>query len=178
MKILFLHGYQNNAKILFYQSILLRSILKYDFTIPNAPNLSYAKPNNINTKFFNPPYFHWYDTNNYNLDKSINYISSLGTFDGIIGFSQGSAMALYMIDIIKPKFFISIAGVIPNNNFYYNIPSYHFIGKDDPIKNKSIKLLNMFNDPKIIYFNGGHEFPSRKCKNDYITCNEFIKKFK
>ena len=87
-------------------------------------------------------------------------------------------MALYMFVIIKPKFFISIAGVNPNSNFYYNIPSYHFIGKDDPIKNKSIKLLNMFNDPKFIYFNGSHEFPSRKCKNDYIICNEFIKKFK
>ena len=177
MKILFLHGYQNNSKILTFQSTFLRSILKYNYTIPNAPNFSHGKPNNINTNFFPPPYFHWYESNFYDLNSSINYISSLGNFDGIIGFSQGSAMALHVFDIVKPQFFISIAGVSPNNDNYYHIPSFHFIGKNDPIKNKSIKLLNMFDNPTSVYFNGGHNFPCRKCKSDYVKCNEFIKKF-
>ena len=35
----------------------------------------------------------------------------------------------------------------------------------------------MFNNPNFIYFNGAHEFPSRKCKNDYYACKEFTKKF-
>jgi hypothetical protein len=178
MKILFLHGYQNNSKILIYQSKLLRSLLKYDFVIPNAPNLSHVKPNNINTKFFNPPYFYWYEPNGQGLGNSINYINSLGTFDGIIGFSQGSAMALNMFDIIKPKFFISIAGVNPNIDYFYDIPSYHFIGINDPIKSKSIKLLNMFQNPNVIYFDGRHEFPSLKYKNEFLMCDNFIKNLK
>jgi hypothetical protein len=177
MKVLILHGYQNNSKILFYQSKFLRSILKYNFIIPNAPNITFEKPKNINTNFFPQPYFYWYGKNTYELNNSINFITTLGNFDGIIGFSQGSAMALHMLDIINPKFFISIAGVNPDTNCNYNIPSFHFIGKNDPINDKSIKLLNMFNNPNFIYFNGGHEFPPRNCKNDYITCNEFIKKF-
>ena len=176
MKILFLHGYQNNSKILTYQTKFLRSILKHDFIIPNAPNLSYEKHTNINKRLFPQPYFHWYGTNINDLDNSINYISSLGPFDGIIGFSQGSAMSLYIFDIIKPKFFISIAGVNPDIDKSYNIPSYHIIGNNDPIKNKSLKLLNMFEDPQVSYFNGGHEFPLIKNKNEYIKINDFINK--
>ena len=33
----------------------------------------------------------------------------------------------------------------------------------------------MFENPKVSYFNGGHEFPSIKDKNEYIKCNKFLK---
>ena len=75
-------------------------------------------------------------------------------------------MGLLMIDVVKPKFFISIAGVNPNIFSYNYLPSYHFIGKNDPIKNKSIKLLNMFDNPHVKFFDGKHQFPSNKCKED------------
>ena len=175
INILCLHGYQNNAKIIQYQSKYFRSLINYNFITPNAPNLSYEKPKEINTKFFLPPYYHWYNKDINSLRCSINYLKSFKNFDGILGFSQGSAMATYIFDIIKPKFFISIAGVTPEIKNIYNIPSIHFIGDNDKLKLRSCELVNMFVDPKIIYFQGGHEFLSRKHKNEIKKCDEFIK---
>ena len=164
IKILCLHGFQNNSKIIQHQSKYLRSIINYNFITPNAPNLSHDKPKGLNTNYFLPKY-------------SINYLRSFGKFDGILGFSQGSAMATYIFDIIEPKFFISIAGVNPEFSKIYNIPSIHFIGNNDKLyRKRSCELLNMFVEPKVIYYEGGHEFLSRRHKNELIECKEFIKK--
>lgn len=178
MKILVLHGYLTNSKIIQYQTIYLRSILNYNFIIPNAPNVSIKKPYEINTKFFQSPYYQWYNNNNDNeLKKSINYIKTLGKFDGVLGYSQGAGMATNILDLVDAKFFISIVGVNPNidTDKKINIPSYHIIGNNDRLKDKSIKLANMFNNPQISFFDGGHTFPLRNHENEYIKCNEFIK---
>ncbi len=178
MKILVLHGYLTNSKIIQYQTMYLRSILKYNFIIPNAPNVSIKNPYEINTKFFPSPYYQWYNYNDDNeLNKSINYIKNLGKFDGVLGFSQGAGMAINILDLVDAKFFISIVGVKPNINTdkKINISSYHIIGNNDPLKDKSMKLANMFNNPQISFFDGGHVFPLKKHKNEYIKCNEFIK---
>ena len=178
IKILCLHGFQNNAKIIQQQSKYFRSIINHKFIIPNAPNLSYDKPEELNTKYFLPPYYHWYNyNNNESLKCSIDYLQTFGKFDGILGFSQGSAMATHIFDIIEPKFFISIAGVNPELNKKYNIPSIHFIGKNDKLyKRRSCELMNMFTCPEVVYFEGGHEFLSRRHTNELIKCKEFIKK--
>ena len=102
MKILVLHGFQNNKNIIQFQTKYLRSILKYNFIFINAPNLSNKIPYEINIKYFTPPYYHWYNNNNNNeLNKSINCIKKLGKFDGILGFSQGAAMATNIFDIVE-----------------------------------------------------------------------------
>lgn len=81
-------------------------------------------------------------------------------------------MASYIFNDTDAKFFISIARVYPNNNKICNIPSFY--KKKGPLIDKSIKLSNKFKDPKIVYFDGIHEFPSRKLKNEYNKCYNFM----
>ena len=81
MKILVLHGYLTNSKIIQHQMTYLSTILKYNFTFTDAPNVSIKKPYEINTKFFPSPYYQWYNDNDVTeLNKSINHIKTLGKF--------------------------------------------------------------------------------------------------
>ena len=116
MRILSLHGYCTSGKIMNKQSQYMRNFFNCKFYFPNAPNNSIVIPPNSITDYYDEPYYHWFDKDGQEgLDKSINYIKTWGKFDGIFGFSQGSAMATHVFDIVKPIFFISVAGVYSYN---------------------------------------------------------------
>jgi len=183
MRILALHGYQTSGIIMKNQSKYMTKILNYNFIFPNAPNISLSNDvPEIITKFYKKPYYEWYkyDYNNniyHGLDESINLIKTLGKFDGVVGFSQGACMAPNILDIVDAKFFISISGINKYNcDKKYNIPSFHFIGNNDPIRNKSLDFAKQFDKPHIFWYNGGHQIPFSSSKDDFIKCNEYIQK--
>ena len=133
MKILSLHGFQTSGIIMKNQTKYMRNIFNYNFIFPDAPHISTDIPPPIITKFYSKPYYEWYNNNNNGLDESINFIKTLGKFDGVLGFSQGACMAINILEIVDAKFFISIAGInnaqpLDNCNNKINIPSFHFIG--------------------------------------------------
>ena len=108
-----------------------------EYVFVDAPHAAEGPPDEgIGLYYPNQAYYEWYlkskstDTYFEGLDESIRYIISVlvrdGPFDGIIGFSQGAAMATSLIHMQESghkafsgkrlfKFAILIGGVPPKN---------------------------------------------------------------
>ncbi|XP_054824148.1 uncharacterized protein LOC129322110 isoform X1 [Prosopis cineraria] len=111
-----------------------------------------------------------------------DYMVKNGPFDGLLGFSQGATLsaalpgmqsqgvALRKVD--KIKFLILISGAkfggkkfgtpkLASNAFSkpINIPSLHFIGEEDFLKEEGIALLDAFVDPLVVHHPKGHTVP-------------------
>lgn len=183
MKILGLHGYQTSSSIFKIQSKYLMNLLnkkynqKIEWIIPDAPNLSNNNISPIVKKCFKPPYYDWYQKDEYynGLNKSMDYLKQFKNIDGIISFSQGSCVSYLLSDILNPKFIINICGVnYTQNKYQIKIPSLHLIGKEDPIKFQSFLLTENYINPYIIYHKGSHSFPPDK--ESYQEIINFIEK--
>lgn len=174
MKILALHGYHMSGKIIASMSATLLKRLDYNINLitPDAPYLIKNKIVPDITTHFAPPYYQWFDKYKIvNIDK----LKSIDNIDGIIGFSQGAYISSIITPYLKPKFIICIAGMDYNIiNKIIDIPSFHIIGKNDPLFYRSIDLTKKFKNPYIVYHEGGHHFP--KDVQIYTKLNNFIKK--
>ena len=180
MRILALHGLHTNGMFLNKQSRNMQRILKdIEWIFPNSVNLSNVYNYN---KYCVGPCYNWFeydDKKYYNLDKSEEYIRSIGKFDGIMGFSQGASFGASIIDLVDPRFFISIAGSEPIKPIKkIHKPSFHLIGLKDNKKNKSIQLKEICKNPEVYYFTEGHQFPIKNAKFFYFRLNQFLKKFR
>ncbi|KAF2119259.1 serine hydrolase-domain-containing protein [Lophiotrema nucula] len=98
VRILCLHGMGSNAAIFAQQTSSFRSLLATDHEMVflEAPN--HCEPSPEVSGFYPAPYLCWYDTPTTEKVAAahkfvLNYIERRGPFDGVIGFSQGAALA-------------------------------------------------------------------------------------
>eukprot|EP00298_Acanthocystis_sp_HF-20_P003565 c13910_g1_i1.p1 GENE.c13910_g1_i1~~c13910_g1_i1.p1 ORF type:complete len:219 (-),score=76.57 c13910_g1_i1:19-675(-) len=116
------------------------------------------------------------------LEKSVEVVEKFdkehGPFDGVIGFSQGAALAAIIIAYasvgrtpIKFKFALFVGGYLPNSQnlsewrdsekILFNVPSIHVYGKEDTIIvwKTSEKFSRMYSNPIVNFHPLGHIFP-------------------
>ena len=117
-----------------------------------------------------------------------------GPFDGILGFSQGTAMAAVLCALKnqgKPenawlnfKFAILVSGFKPRAkelaeifSVPLDVPSLHIIGDTDVkvAPEKSVDLMTSFSAPEIYRHPGGHYVPSDPATRDAIVA--FVSKY-
>uniref|UniRef100_A0A2P2LGP6 Uncharacterized protein MANES_08G110000 n=2 Tax=Rhizophora mucronata TaxID=61149 RepID=A0A2P2LGP6_RHIMU len=127
-------------------------------------------------------------------DTSLDYLNRVfaeeGPFDGILGFSQGAAMAaLICVRELRRKHEINFGFVILCSGFAQlagvdrgtvNCPSLHIFssisGKDRQIANQASRdLASLFSNPVIIEHDCGHIIPTRPPYIDEIKC--FLQRF-
>lgn len=119
------------------------------------------------------------------LNKLINIANKIERIDGIIGFSQGGMFLekLCQMQINKTlnfdfKFAVFISTCsFDDENLKINIPSLHIYGENDSVvnPNRSIELINKFNDAIIYKHNGHHILPTNKTLKNILS--EFIIKY-
>ncbi|KAJ2353305.1 Ovarian cancer-associated protein 2 [Coemansia erecta] len=124
------------------------------------------------------------------LDLLGRVLAEQGPFDGILGFSQGAAMAIIICALLAGRAndgplslgnidhpqikFLVLAGAfqleVPEYNYLYEqpfaVPSLHIIGTYDTVvePERSQLVQSYFNSPDIFEFVGGHFIPqSPKC---------------
>ncbi|KAJ1861193.1 Family of serine hydrolases 3 [Coemansia sp. RSA 2703] len=111
-------------------------------------------------------------------------LNTQGPFDGILGFSQGGALAVLLAKLLQgpqdclafpvpvdhPQFkFVILAGAFDVEPEEYqsiyatklDIPSLHMTGEYDTVieSSRSRKIMEVFVDPVIYEFRGGHFIP-------------------
>lgn len=97
-------------------------------------------------------------------------IKELGGVDGLLGFSQGTAIVYLIFCDIElgisplskqnmPKFCIFMGAIRGWNNFVINSPSLHIMGEADFVTEHSIIMSMMFYKPSVFYHQSGHKIP-------------------
>lgn len=212
LRILCLHGYEQDAGI--FKTKLKHHINQLgdivEFVFVTAPNTMYpydidgmdnmARSNAAKTgNSLGKSFYGWYGLKSaqpevvYGLDKSMDYLMSelalQGPFDGIIGFSQGGAMAAVLCSLLekqaKPvKFAIIASGYkLVDSRWTHiydkplNTPSLHMYGVLDSIIgiSMSTELAAAFDDPSNYCFVGAHYVP--KTAEAIGVMREFMTKF-
>ncbi|KAG6586664.1 Serine hydrolase (FSH1) [Phytophthora cinnamomi] len=127
------------------------------------------------------------------VDEAVDYLAEFvkreGPFDGIFGFSQGGMMASLLLQRqfadpnnspFKFKFAIFVASCDLGDPEYkseqkVDVPSIHIMGETDAIvtMDRSQKLLELYNSPKVFVHPGGHYIPTSKEPKDALR--EFAK---
>ncbi|KAA8530788.1 hypothetical protein F0562_005588 [Nyssa sinensis] len=156
---------------------------------------------------YDPPYYEWFQSNQdfteyYNFEECLAYLEDYmmknGTFDGVLGFSQGAILAaalpgmqlegVALTKIPNIKFLIIISGAkfggsklglpkLAANAFSSPVkcPSLHLIGEMDFMKEEGASLLESFEDPVVINHPEGHTIP-RLDEKSLETMLDFIEK--
>ncbi|KAJ2850135.1 Ovarian cancer-associated protein 2 [Coemansia brasiliensis] len=123
------------------------------------------------------------------IGKTLDLISKVleeqGPFDGILGFSQGAALAVIISELLAQKDlqgplslgntthppikFLVLAGAfqieVPEYEYLYretlSVPSLHIMGTYDTVvePERSIKVQGYFDKPQVFEFVGGHFIP-------------------
>ena len=93
-----------------------------------------------------------------------------GGFDGILGFSQGAAVAAMLCAEVRPRFAVLAAGFVPRDPEaagallagVEGVPSLHVIGRSDAIveTERSRALAALFAGADVVEHDGGHMLPS------------------
>ncbi len=132
-KVLCLHGWRTSGKIMSMQTAAFRYNCGIDCSFMDAPYTANGDPDaGIAMIYTDEPYFEWYYKDsaslNLELDNSISsiiqYMEDHGPFDGLLGFSQGGAMATRLASLQTNgdkrlnnvpllKFIVLIGGVVP-----------------------------------------------------------------
>ncbi|XP_047069110.1 esterase AGAP003155-like [Lolium rigidum] len=187
-RFLCLHGFRTSGEIMRKQVVgkwPAEVTARLDLVFPDAPFPAEGKSDVDG--IFDPPYYEWFQfdkgfTEYRNLDKCFDFIEELmikeGPFDGLMGFSQGSILSAALVGlqqqglaltrVPKIKYLIIIGGARFRGAHtiaekpYANkikIPSLHFLGDNDFLKDGGEKLIESFVDPFIIRHPKGHTVP-------------------
>ncbi|KAJ0981449.1 hypothetical protein J5N97_009704 [Dioscorea zingiberensis] len=196
-RILCLHGFRTSGEIMKLQVLTkwpATVTSRVDLVFPDAPWPAAGKSDVEG--IFSPPYYEWFqfdkDFMEYkNLNEGIEYIEDLmikhGPIDGLMGFSQGAilsaaligmqAKGLVLTRVPKLKFVIIIGGAkfqspVVSEKAYsikITIPSLHFIGAEDFLKEHGLLLLESFVDPVVIHHPKGHTVPRLDPKSEEMV---------
>lgn len=210
VRLLALHGFRTSGSIL--KSQLDFSGFTQDlkglvhFYPLDAPHPAVGPPESIVQKVFEGPFYEWWNAVEdppgvwtYNgwektLGAVTEYVQSNGPFDGILGFSQGAALAATLVGMqqnghamqnIPPfEICVCISGVDPRSqlgDLAFSKPitckSLHVIGAKDPIHKSSERLTERFVSPTIIRHDGGHVVP-RLEQHALITMKGFFSRIR
>lgn len=204
LRILCLHGFRTSGKILSEQVALAKwgplhdDIAELEFI--DGPWPARGK-SNVENKFAGP-YLEWYQFNEdssevFGLEEATSrfseHLSSHGPFDGLLGFSQGGALAASWIGLsekglrpnipnVKDMFFIVVGGFKGKSKSFFpayaegiKAPSLHFIGDKDFVREFGEKLLPICKDPLVIRHPFGHLVP-RLTESDGQIYRDFLLK--
>jgi predicted esterase len=196
-RILCLHGYQGSATALRSQMAPLLPALEAvaELVFIDAPSLAardYGWWHAVNAAHAPPSddpgvsgprrhYEGWSRTQ----DAIVAAFDGLGPFDGILGFSQGAALAGLLVGLrahggpLHFDFAILVSGFSSNDpelaGLYarpdaYALPSLHVIGRADGIVPSELSrtLAARFVDPEIVEHDGGHVIPSDPRVSDRV----------
>ncbi|CAD8166722.1 unnamed protein product [Paramecium octaurelia] len=187
-KVLCFHGFGTNSELLSYQLRQFKKEFKdIDFITLNGPiplNRNVIMDESIAKMLENKNIYSWlnflqFKNNDIDsifspaLEEVVKILKEQGPFFGVMGFSQGSAIAVRLaskiaageIDLgydLKCFIFVSAqANHIPETKqFLCRIPSLHLIGFNDFVVDKSLGLVVQFLNPYVIYHNQGHKVPT------------------
>ncbi|KAL4456306.1 hypothetical protein ABPG74_014267 [Tetrahymena malaccensis] len=186
LRILCLHGFSTNQKIMMYQTRQWRNYFK-DFVEFDYINGKYE----INSDEFDDPglkkilekdecVYSWasWSSSDYenqlirDMQYIVDHIEKEGPYDGLMGFSQGGGMVnsllqYYHIGKINisslPKFFIIVNAPffhLPVGKPQLDIPTLHFISPQDQILyDRPLLMTTFYKNPMIISHSHGHKVP-------------------
>ena len=194
LNILVLHSFRQNARVMRSRTRKMRKSLEdiADLTFANAP-LPYAPKGEVKEavlaafgKLRDTEHQRcWWNASEDNsvyhgIELSFAYIDYLcrnyGPFDGIIGFSQGGALAgllaaMQPFDSVAFRFAICISGFPSRAEAHrallepasIEIPSLHVVGSNDILVDpeRTLSLSKSFKEPVVIQHDGGHFVPDR-----------------
>lgn len=205
LKVLCFHGFGTNKDIMDYQ---LRQFKKF---FKNVQFITINGPFQIDRAIVVDPVlnamlektgqksYSWFRVLHENafsyLDQTMNFIveniRKEGDIDGVLGFSQGGAVASYFayyceffkekINFKPPKFVIAInSGPFfpPQMKKKYTIetPSIHFIGENDFLFAKPLFASTLFQEPILIFHKEGHKVP-KLTEHEINLIKEFFSRF-
>ncbi|KAI9202461.1 serine hydrolase-domain-containing protein [Polychytrium aggregatum] len=180
-RFLCLHGRGTSADFMDFQLGSLKSISRDDmeFHFINGPNQTepFDDPFIIEN-FASHGFYSWTDPSEnaqVAVYEVIKKASLLAPLDGIIGFSQGAALATYMTALSEkgdlPKLWnmvVLLCGVDPPQEWFANgilptgkilTPSVHVHGLADPYLSRSKLLADMYERPVVLSHDQGHQVP-------------------
>lgn len=218
LRILCIHGYRQNGNSFREKTGALRKLLKkqVELVYISAPHQVPAIENETNQEpertgggdedqrgwWFSNVQSRSFNANeecesSLGLEESVDTVRTavreLGTFDGILGFSQGAALVAMLCALQEQKlepdfnfrFAILVAGFRSackqHHRFYdgpaITIPSLHVFGQDDRVipGKMSQDLLPTFDGAQVLVHPGGHFVPAASSHRQ--TYQDFLKKF-
>jgi hypothetical protein len=131
-RVLALHGFRTSGAILSMQTASLRHHTGLDCAFIDAPWPANGPPDPMIAQIYSScSFFEWYNRTddkvatlnqmNTSLQYLLSYIEKKGPFDGILSFSQGSAMMTMLLEYFREKgekipfrYVISIGGIEPS----------------------------------------------------------------
>lgn len=199
LRILCLHGWRTSAQFMKYQLVQSGFCKEFEdlaeFVCINGTHETMSPTEaNVAKIVGNGPYYQWWRFNEKQtpivyegLNESLDYISNMlsqddnGGFDGLLGFSQGGAMASYIGCKLqnedtsfkgKTRFIMCIGAFVPRdqdmrchmeNSAPITIPSLHVYGTNDFVYKSGVELATkMYLNAEIIEHDKGHLVPSVK----------------
>ncbi|KAL8138743.1 hypothetical protein V2J09_004744 [Rumex salicifolius] len=185
-RFLCLHGFRTSGEILRKQvSKWPESVLqKMDLVFPDGPYPAQGKSDVDG--IFDPPYYEWFQFNKEfteytNFIECLDYIEDCmikhGPIDGLLGFSQGAilsaalpglqAQGLALTKVPRVKFIVIIGGAKLISEAWaqkayassLELPSLHFLGKEDFLRPYGTELIKSCVDPVIVHHPKGHTVP-------------------
>lgn len=148
MRLLCLHGWRTSGSILMMQCAGLKYHTQFEMVTINAPWLADGLPDPMIGQIYNNlPYYQWYyryDEGNTvrfeGVQESINlivrHIEETGPYDGLLGFSQGAALATMVLTELLhkrrnsinyfpcnffPRFAVLIGGIQPMEEYFPSV---------------------------------------------------------
>lgn len=199
LRILCLHGFRTSGAILSMQVAAFQYHTGWEGVFPDAPFPATGPSDPLIAEIYEGyPCYEWCcrarddpekasEQIQTSLDYLTNYLAKHGPFDGILGFSQGSAVVTLLLTSyakqsqpLPVKFAILIGGVDPTSyveQYTLAIPSLHLMGEADEYKPRSAKLATWYEDAKSISFNEGHNIPSIRC-GIYPQISQWLDQFR
>ena len=195
MKVVALHGWRTNAKILKFQTQSLARYLQAEFRCMDAPQDASGPPQEDIKKFFpGQRYFEWWDAvddgeggkryENYSdsVEAFTKVLREQGPFEAAFGFSQGAAFLTAYISQLERegaevpfRLLILCGGIPPADNTLrvtqkLKTRSVHIIGEEDPLKPKSEELAKLYENAAVVSSPASHMPPSAR----HAECFPFI----
>eukprot|EP00899_Mesostigma_viride_P010832 jgi/Mesvir1/19750/Mv13056-RA.1 len=198
LRVMAFHGFRTSAaamrlQLYFAKWHQLDDIL--EVVCLDGPFPAEAPPEPEVARTFDPPYYEWYnvdkeafenETTHYKgLKETLTYINDYarlhGPFDGVLGFSQGAALAALvcllqrkgdiMTDVPPLRFCMIVSGLrifdssmteIFDKEKYawlWDMPSIHFLGEKDFLLRENQKLARHFPGAVLVHHKQAHTIP-------------------
>ena len=184
VRILCLHGWATNTEIFDYQIQKLREEFRseVEFVVLQALHEVPIQRDPVLLERFKGKYYAWINSRMTDkgvelvgLKESLEYIrkhvESSGGYDGIMGFSQGGAVAMLIVGMqnrgefpgmfkfavfVSPGFVpsISILDFVPRS-----LPVAFFLGKRDMFLPVGLSQVRCFRNAMVVLHDSGHRFP-------------------
>ena len=189
VRVLCLPGWATNTEVFNYQIAALRKAFARDmeFVVLQGPVEVPLQTDTVLQQRFKGKFYAWHNTIRMKLSETKTEVMLVGLeqsleliqkhlnsnppYDGIMGFSQGAAIAAWVLSLQNAGYlpgsfqfavFIS-PGFFPSNNLAMYIPrnvsTYFFVGQEDLFVPLTALLARCFRSPRILIHKEGHKFP-------------------